>query len=300
MRSLQNQDHPQDQCKLPQDMPPSEVQSELKVAQDAQGHIRYALAFDPMLDCASTTSFVWLCIPGVPGSERDFRHITPYLACRAPVVRVTLPGFGLLSEEVDSPYTTQHRARYLERVIAIEGWAQIRLIGHSMGGPVALMLANRCARVIGLNLISSVGLRPHRALRSSSWLLKHLNRLMKIPLLGQWLEQLGRQHFVRAGFRAHPLHRQQLKLIIQHVKGLDFDEVRHCARTLPTHISVLCAWAEHDPLIETEIFEELAQAFSNPQIVRFIEGKHNPQKFQARPLAEVIISSLSQDCGERA
>ena len=126
-------------------LPPSELRAKVKRAQGEGGELRYALALDePSSASAREASFVWLCVPGVPGCERDFRHLSPYLALSAPVVRLTLPGFGVLDDALDAPSTTTERARYIERVIRAEGWSAVHLIGHSMGGPASLLVAGRC------------------------------------------------------------------------------------------------------------------------------------------------------------
>lgn len=274
-------------------MPPSEVKSSLTETRDEEGELRYALAIDPVVVTPTCPApCVWLCVPGVPGSERDFRHLAPYLAQSGTVARLTLPGFGLLVDEEEPPYTTQGRARYIERVIRSEGWTQVRLVGHSMGGPACLLVASRVACVVGLGLVSSVGLRRHRAMRLGPWGARLLSATLMSPGLGAWLHQRGRARLTRAGFRGHPLHRAQLHLIVKHVIGIDFKELASCAEALPTSVPTLCVWSARDPLIEGAISEELAAAISHAQVARLAAGGHNPQKYLAGELAELLMSAL--------
>ena len=281
--------------------PPSEAESSVKEACDDEGTLRYAVAFDPA-QSASVDAMepVWLCVPGVPGSERDFRHLAPYLALTGPVYRLSFPGFGLLAEVERAPYTTQARARYIERVIQAEGWAQVRLIGHSMGGPASLMVASRTPSVVALGLVSSVGLRRHRAMRIGALGARLLALLLMSPMFGSWLSRRGRARFLRAGFRGHPLHRAQLRLIIQHVIGIDFMELTRCASALPSTVPTLCVWATLDPLIEESISEELASAIPHAQTSRLSEGGHNPQKHLASELSALLNRAFNVDGTDEA
>jgi len=280
-------------------LPPSEAKSSVREACDDEGALRYAVAFDPA-QSASVDAMepVWLCVPGVPGSERDFRHLAPYLSLSAPVYRLTFPGFGLLAEVEGAPYTTQARARYIERVIQAEGWGQVRLIGHSMGGPASLMVASRTPSVVALGLVSSVGLRRHRAMRIGALGARLLALLLMSPILGSWLSRRGRARFLRAGFRGHPLHRAQLRLIIQHVIGINFSELMRCADALPSSVPTLCVWAKRDALIEESISEELASAISHAEVARLPQGGHNPQKYLPKALSALLCDTFDRDRSE--
>src|SRR5690606_22284150 len=103
-------------------------------------------------------------IHGLPGSHRDFRWLAPPLeAAGFRVIRLDMPGFG------GTDPRSARLSRLAEHVLArLDQLALDRtiLLGHSFGGPQALLAASRDpARVRGLALLASVGLRPHRALR---------------------------------------------------------------------------------------------------------------------------------------
>ena len=277
---------------------PSAQRAVIRQAEDQRGSFSYALALDPHQGEAHTDQ-VWLCVSGVPGCERDFRHLAPYLAQRGSVARLIMPGFGALIDE--APLSDcGSRAEYIRRVIKAEGWTRVGLIGHSMGGPAALLAARALPELSSLTLICSVGLRPHRAMRFGGGTARFIYALMSLPLLGAWLEQRGRALMRRAGFRNHPLDRAQLKLILAHIWGLKFVTLRAAIPQLPPSLEVLCVYAQDDHIVEAEVSEELAHALSargaQSRTHVFEEGGHNPQKRHAAALA-TLIAAVSE--GER-
>lgn len=99
-----------------------------------------------------------LLIPGFCENHEVFDPILPALAERADVVAVTLPGFGGL------PANPQIRqlddfAFWLRDFLDHLGWERCVVVGHSMGGYVALgMAAHFPERLLGLGLLHSTAL----------------------------------------------------------------------------------------------------------------------------------------------
>ena len=108
-----------------------------------------------------------------------------------------------------------------------------------------------------------------------------VTQVMRLPWLGALIQRRGQEEMWRSGFRAHPLHRAQLSLVLAHVVGLDFQELRRAASRLPEGLPVLCAWAAHDPLIEEAISEELAAALKAHVKERLAPYKY-PRSFEWR------------------
>ncbi|MGQ9622016.1 MAG: alpha/beta fold hydrolase [Candidatus Caldatribacteriaceae bacterium] len=131
-----------------------------------------------------------LCIHGLGGSTFSWRYAPDFfLPAGYLVVAVDLPGFGYSARPVGTIHKPENRAlllldflRYLDGTVLPEALAKKRwcLIGHSMGGAVAFLMAmEEPERFQGVTLIAPALQRP-------------LSRLSKIltsfpPARGCWI-----------------------------------------------------------------------------------------------------------------
>ncbi len=80
---------------------------------------------------------------GYGGSSFSWRYWAPLLAKRAHVVLVDMKGFGLAPKPDDGQYGPEHQAELIYRLILQADLHRVTLIGHSLGGGVALDTALR-------------------------------------------------------------------------------------------------------------------------------------------------------------
>jgi pimeloyl-ACP methyl ester carboxylesterase len=93
----------------------------------------------------------------------DWMPVLPQLARRWRVLAVDLPGFGYSSSPAAKLSPTNY-ARVLDRLLAREAAGPIIVVGHSMGGAVALRLAaEHPARVSKLVLVDVAGILQRTA-----------------------------------------------------------------------------------------------------------------------------------------
>lgn len=221
-------------------------------------------------------------VHGLPGSVRDFRYLVPELATRARVVCVDLPGFGGTSVAAGPDASPEGRAAFVLELIDALGLKRPVIVGHSMGGMVAVAAISLRPEVFGgLGLIACPGLRPH------SSFLRIPRRMLFAVTRGPWAplwRAVVRRGFAAAGFRGYPdsaLVRTAACLYSTQFSA-HADRIR--ALSLPT----LAAWCVDDALIEAQILAELAQALPpGPRLV-WPHGSHNPQKTHASELAAGI------------
>lgn len=228
---------------------------------------------------------VVLGLHGCPGSVRDFRWMGPCLAPRVRFVRLDLPGFGQTPLASLPDPTFQGRAQWLTRVLDCLDIAEVTVVGHSAGGPLALELAaSHPIRVRGLGLIAAPGVTPHRAVRKYArrrwW-----SAALRVPGLMQLLGIPLRRGFERSGFpKGLPAHslRQSIHIVAQ----FDFERTRHNLNrlTCPT----LVAWAEDDPFIEASISQELARLAPDGPRLPFPTGGHYIQKHGAVEISAAL------------
>ncbi len=117
-----------------------------------------------------------ILIHGVMDSTRNWEKNIDELARAHRVEAVDLIGFGFSSRETRARYSLEYYARTLREFMDARGIARAYLVGHSLGGAVALELAARApARVLKIALINPAVYVINR--------LASLNASARVPLL---------------------------------------------------------------------------------------------------------------------
>lgn len=232
-------------------------------------------------------------VHGLPGSVRDFRWLASCLESSIRLIRVDMPGFGQTPLQTMPAASFASRADFVLEIADALGIDRFAVLGHSMGGGIAMeMAARHPARVAGLALLASIGLRSHRGLRKSphikkiSWLFRY------VPGTRFFLGSMLRKSFIQLGFSSK-ISLEECIHSIHCASALDFGEMRNVMESIKSnHTPVLQSWAEDDRLIETAISEELSQGLTEGIRISFSEGGHNIQKTQAVELGEQILAWL--------
>jgi pimeloyl-ACP methyl ester carboxylesterase len=130
----------------------------------------YVVAVEPR---GGTTAPTLVLVHGLGAAGvRDFYPVLPALARGRRVVAFDLPGFGR-STAANERYTPARYAAVVARVVEHFGGAPIDLLGHSMGGAIALMFAGTYpAQVRRLVLVDAAGI-----LHREAWFGHHLRRV---------------------------------------------------------------------------------------------------------------------------
>jgi pimeloyl-ACP methyl ester carboxylesterase len=83
----------------------------------------------------------YLLIHGYGASTFTWRHWAPRLARQGHVVMVDMKGSGLAPKPDDGRYAPEHQAELMLRLIERRDLRRLTLVGHSLGGGVALLTA---------------------------------------------------------------------------------------------------------------------------------------------------------------
>ncbi len=233
------------------------------------------------------TGPVIVAVHGLPGSGRDYRYLGAALEPHARFVRIDMPGFGGTPRESADGTSVDARAAFVLSAIETLGIEQCLLIGHSMGGPVALAAAaGTQRRISGLGLLASVGARPHRMLRRIP-LRRVLGRVIDLPIVGPPVHRAMSRGLRKLGFPAStpPSDVAQTMRILA---AFDFGPVERALASL--RVPTLTAFCDDDPFIEPEIQEELAARAPTGPRLRWAEGGHNVQKSHAAQVADALLT----------
>ena len=134
---------------------------------------------------------VVLLLHGSPGDSGNFDTLGPELAERYRVIAPDLPGFGASSRTVPD-YSILAHARYSLALLDRLGVGRVHVVGFSMGGGVALHMADlEPGRVQSLVMLSAIGVQELELLGQY-----HLNHAIHgLQLAGLWLLHEATPHF---------------------------------------------------------------------------------------------------------
>lgn len=224
---------------------------------------------------------------GLGGFAESWRRTLDALAARADVLALDLPGFGL-SAKPRSPYGLEFFVRALRGFLDAAGVGQVSLVGHSLGGAVAVTYAlTHPARVERLALVA--GLVPGFNFRMS-W----AYRLVALPGVGEALGLCGRAPIYKAAIARcfHVARPDDVDFLIDHdyairtgaearaawlatARHIRTDFVDHRAdyrRAIATlDLPVLLVHGRQDPAVSAQHATEAAVGFPRAAL-RWVDG----------------------------
>ena len=236
----------------------------------------------------------FLALHGIPGSGRDFRYLAPPLTPHLRLIRVDLPGFGGSTAEEAAIRSFAGRARAVLDLADHLGLSRFGLIGHSMGGGSALVLAaQERTRVSHLVLLASVGLARHRGLGRGPLAFRLFGHALGLPLLGPLLLERARAQYRRRRFpRVEQMTARDFSVHLRSIGAADFGALQRAVESgLPP---TLVAWSRDDHMLEPGIPEALARRIPGARTLAFDDAGHNLQKTRAPELAAAIRALVGQ------
>jgi pimeloyl-ACP methyl ester carboxylesterase len=230
--------------------------------------------------------FPIVAVHGLPGSARDFRWLGAALPRSVRFVRLELPGFGATPLATAPGPRIDERGRFVAEALGALGIERCVLLGHSMGGGVALSAAVQAQeRVAALGLIASIGLSPHVLLRRFV-ARQAFARAVDLPLVRTPARALLGALFSAAGFPSST-PAEEVAHTTRCVAAVEFETQRR--NTSALKVPTLTAWARDDAFIEERIFLEHAATLPSGPRLSWETGGHNVQKSQAVELAEALV-----------
>jgi pimeloyl-ACP methyl ester carboxylesterase len=214
---------------------------------------------------------------GLSGSIRWWRYTSPPLAGRYRVHTIDLVGFG--GSRPARPPGVRLMADILARWLEAEGIERPHIVGHSMGGQIAIhLLAGHRVDARSLTLVSASGI-PHPrhfqeaarlftgALRPRTW-----GAPTFVPSIAADALRAGPFTLVRAGV------------------DLLADDVRPLLHAL--HLPTLVIWGALDPLLPLEDGQTLAAGISGARLVVIGDAAHNPMVDRPIEFNRVLLDHL--------
>uniref|UniRef100_A0A914V9Y9 AB hydrolase-1 domain-containing protein n=1 Tax=Plectus sambesii TaxID=2011161 RepID=A0A914V9Y9_9BILA len=234
-----------------------------------------AIVQDTMPSGSSVGTVV--AVHGVPGSHKDFKYLLPPLKdAGIRLIGVNFPGFGYTLNSSALQQTNQERSDYVQAIVDQLGLSRkLVFMGHSRGSENALRMAVRNPNdCVGAMLVNPIGLRPHRGIRPLS-VVNAITFLWNLGSIAQFFLRPFLLWFYNSVLKFRVPTGDQAALCIQLVTNAELASQLPVIKELNDRrdMAVVLAYGGSDPLIETEVSREFADAFhTGPEIVCHADG----------------------------
>lgn len=255
----------------------------------------------------------FLLIHGYAASRFSWRRWMPFLAERGHVVAVDMKGFGQAPKPDDGRYSPEDQALLLDRLIRLEGLDRLTLVGHSLGGGVALLTA--------LRLLDREPARLRRLIILAG--AAYEQRLPPFVGLASWPTLSGALFRVLGPKR---IVRHVLRTIVDDAGGVTEEQVRGYADPLraagtlrallstarqivPPDLATLTArypeigvptlliWGRLDPVVPLAVGQRLAQAIPDARLHVLEACGHLPAEEKPSESLTVVEGFLQETSG---
>lgn len=231
-----------------------------------------------------------VAVSGLPGAHHHWRWLATPLLEWARFHRIELPGFGAASLPGPvRPLSLQARGELVARFLEALDLRDVLLIGHSMGGVIALEAAvHHAERIRAVGLVATPGPTAH--FPEDVW--RTFATVVSFAPLQRPLTWLARKTFKRLGFSSRDMSDEGALRTITDAAHTDFS--RHRANIAAVRQPVLQTWADDDKLVPRRFHEELARARPDWARLHFSDGGHDVQKFHAVELSAALRALVQQ------
>ena len=240
-------------------------------------------------------------IHGWNGSTFDYRYVIPELAQRWRVVAVDLIGFGYSERPAKGDYSLAAQARVVRLVMDRLGIDRATVVGHSMGGGVAMCLAGDAPeRVSRLVLVDSVGAEEVNRARGSGSVLRPLLPIIAVVTLHR---ARMREAMLRVAVHDPAVltpdvlegHFRPFRMR-GHLRAMGRQLVDRRRDTLPDPALLrqpsLILWGEHDRVIPIERGEALAREMPHARLLIVRAAGHLPLEEQPAVCNKALLDFL--------
>jgi pimeloyl-ACP methyl ester carboxylesterase len=255
-----------------------------------------------------------LMIHGLGASTFTWRHLLPDLARAHRIIAVDLKGAGKSDKPRDAAYSILDQAALLKTLVVRQGLSHLSLVGHSLGGGVALALAldlNRTSpgSLQRLALISSVAYRQRFSLTD----------LLKKPLVGDAVEFVVPPEMLVFG-ALYATYHDPTKISFASIRAYArplhepagrYALVKMAERTVPPNLQALVAryrtirqptlmiWCAEDAVVPLALGRRLARALPHGHLEVLKGCGHAPQEEAPQQTLSLVQAFLNDRIAPR-
>lgn len=243
-------------------------------------------------------------IHGFGATLHTWHDLYPLLTRRYSVVRLDLKGSGFSSKPQDKSYGPDDQAVLVTAFIQSLGLAKVLLVGHSLGGDIALLTylglrsGGRDNAIKGLVLIDSAGYPqkiPSYIAAVRNPLTRFISNLLSPQQRARYVlkkifwdkRQVTPERVHRyAFFLDLPGSRQALSETARRIEPQHFQKVKE--RLGQIKIPTLLIWGRDDPVVPVENAYQFHKNIPNSQLEVLLETGHVPQEERPDAVFQLI------------
>jgi len=251
-----------------------------------------------------------LLIHGFGANAYTWRHIEPELAQTHHVIAVDLKGFGQSEKPLDRRYSVLDQAKLIEAFMDQKRLRDVTIVGHSLGGGVALVLAlqdidAKRRRIKRLALIDSIAYAQKIPIAFS---------VLRAPVIGPMSNFLIPKEFqARAALTiayhddtkfndrdvaeyAAPLHEKGSQhAMIYSARQIMPENIDDLSSRYPTiDIPALVLWCDRDKVVRSHIGWRLHKDLPRSTFKVIHDCGHIPQEERPHETAEILKAFIAE------
>jgi len=238
---------------------------------------------------------------GLGSSHLTWSAVDAAFGRRFTVYELDLPGFGY-SDKPATVTSAREEASFVDHFLASRGVERASVIGHSMGGDVALWLAiehpNRVDRLI---VVDAAEIGEAAA----------VFRLVAVPVVGDVVLKTTTTPLTLPQMMADPYVQKQAltknmseeyarmywspgarQALVELAKSYDADKAPLLASIGGVHVPTLIVWSEHDPYFPVSVAEDLRDRLPAADLRLISDAGHLPQEEQPTAFADLVLGWL--------
>ncbi len=238
-------------------------------------------------------------------ASKIWDDIIPVLAKDYHVITFDLPGFGK-SEKKNARYSPENYARFLKWLLDTNVNGPIYLVGHSLGGAIALYYAGAYPQNIDrLILVDAAGIL-YRAALAKSPVKSLLGRVQPLSIFKYWIDT-GIESF-DSKFSTEKLDSLlDLKTFREKTLGGDPKKISGMALVITDFSKIISQvttptfilWGENDGIAPLRTGKLLAYNIPGSVLDVMPELEHNPMLENPDDFTKLLKKDLSRDPGEK-
>lgn len=235
-----------------------------------------------------------LLIHGFLGSSLDFKNIIEPLSKKNKIITVDLPGFGQSDKPLNYDYTKRNIASTLYKLMKKKGYENFSVLGHSMGGEIAINMAYYYSKDIkSLILVDSAGYKKVKKINSGPFILEKLF-ISYIPQRFMNLNAFANKStFDKYTFNGDFYFNNKIPGKVLKKFNEDSDSGSLASYIKELTCKTLILWGDKDSVVLIDDAYKFNNDIRNSKLVIFDQVGHYPHMEAKELFLEQVISFLS-------
>jgi pimeloyl-ACP methyl ester carboxylesterase len=236
---------------------------------------------------------VILFIHGFMAAADEFKEVMQSLSKGYRLIAVDLIGFGRSEQACDLDYSKQSMGNIIYKLMIKKGIGKFSVVGHSMGGEVALNLAcNYQNNIHTLILVDSVGYKQIKRPTIPTFILEHVFKMYFIQKTCYKFCFYDLKNYKREKFER--IYSLNCKICGNTLRAFSKsnDKIDICGRISKIEIPTLIIWGRYDRVVKLDSAYRFNKEITHSKLVIFEKSGHMPYSEEEEKFTRVITEFI--------